>query len=134
MANELPHSTQYDIEFGQIRPRAIPTTPVIWPTTRQADTKIQQTKGSAKPPASATVPTTQPSQSVVAPRTTPQHVSNVRVIARPAGSGQRVITVQFTHPSNDPHFAGANVYLKKAGQQPTLVASGSKSPLTFTAS
>jgi hypothetical protein len=115
-------------------PGAIPVTPVIWPAPQHRTNQIQQTKASAKPQSSFVLPTTQPSASIVPPRTTPQHVSNVRVVARPAVNGQKTITVQFNHPSGDPHFQGASVYLKKAGpaQQPTQVASGNKSPLSFT--
>lgn len=110
----------------------IPTTPIIWPADRHKSNQIQQTKGSAKPQAAFVLPTTQPSQSSVPPRTTPQQVSGVRVILRPTnGSSQKNVVVQFNHPSGDPYFAGANVYLRRAGQQPTLVASGAKSPLTF---
>ncbi|HZI31428.1 MAG TPA: hypothetical protein VFF11_03745, partial [Candidatus Binatia bacterium] len=41
------------------------------------------------------------------------------------------MTVAFTHPPNDPYFAGANIYLHKSGAEPVLVASGAKSPLQF---
>lgn len=115
-----------------IHPGAIPTTPIIWPAKQHTENKIQQTKSSAKPQASFVLPTTQPNQSSVAPRTTPAHVSGVRVITR-SQPGQKSVTVQFSHPSGDPYFAGANVYLRRAGRPPTLVASGAKSPLTFTA-
>ena len=114
-----------------IFPGAIPKTPIIWPANSHKANQIQQTKGSAKPQASFVLPTTQPNQSSVAPRTTPAHVSHVRVLSRSNGT-QKNITVQFAHPSGDPYFASANVYLKRAGQQPTLVAGGAKSPLTFT--
>lgn len=111
-------------------PGAIPVTPIIWPARQNTDNRVQQTKGSAKPRASFVLPTTQPNQSAVAPRTTPAPVSNVRVVLRHNG-GSKNVTVQFNHPAGDPYFAGANVYLRRAGQQPTLVASGAKSPLTF---
>jgi hypothetical protein len=114
-----------------IYPSVIPKSPVIWPADRHQSNQIQQTKGSAKPQASFVLPTTQPSQSSVAPRTTPQHVSNVRVIRRNAGTS-KTVTVQFNHPSGDPYFAGASVYLRRANGQPTQVASGAKSPLSFT--
>jgi hypothetical protein len=114
------------------RPGATPTTPVVWPADRQKSNQIQQTKGSAKPQLEFALPSTQPSQSVVPPRTTPANVSHVRVVSRPAVSGQKTLTVQFNHPTGDPYFAGANVYLRRAGQQPTLVAGGAKSPITFT--
>jgi hypothetical protein len=113
-------------------PGAIPTTPIIWPADRQKSNQIQQTKGSAKPQAPLVLPTTQPNQSAVAPRTTPGPVTDVRVISRPAVSGQKTIVVQFNHPPGDPYFAGASVYLRKTGAQPALVSAGSKSPLTFT--
>jgi len=109
---------------------AIPKTPIIWPAPQHKSNQIQQTKGSAKPQAAFVLPTTQPNASSVAPRTTPQHVSNVRLVLR-SNAGQKHVTVQFNHPSGDPYFAGANVYLRRAGQQPTLVAAGAKSPLTF---
>jgi hypothetical protein len=111
----------------------IPTSPVIWPADQHQSNQIQQTKGSAKPQASFVLPTVQPSQSSVAPRTTPAPVAQVRVILRPNGATQKNVTVQFNHPPGNQYFAGANVYLKRANQQPVLVASGAKSPLTFTA-
>lgn len=113
-----------------IHPGDLPRTPIIWPADRHQSNQIQQTKGSAKPQAPFVLPTTQPNQSSVAPRTTPAHVNTVRVILR-SMPGQKAVTVQFNHPPGDPYFAGANVYLKRAGQQQTLVASGAKSPLTF---
>lgn len=123
--------SSYDLQFGPIRPGMIPKTPILWPVLRDSQTKIQQNKSSAKPTSLSTLPTTLPSQSPVRARTTPQNVSKVRVVSRQAVNGQKPITVQFTHPNGDPYFAGANVYLKRAGQEPTLVASGTKSPLTF---
>lgn len=114
-------------------PGSIPSTTIVWPADRHQSNQIQQTKGSAKPQAPFVLPTTQPNQSSVPPRTTPQHVSQVRVVLRPGGGvGQKNVTVQFNHPSGDPYFSSANVYLRRAGQQPTLVASGAKSPLSFT--
>ena len=113
-------------------PGHVPSTPIIWPVDRHKSNQIQQTKITSQPQSQFALPTTQPSTSVVAPRTTPAHVSNVRVISRAAGAGQKTITVQFTHPANDPYFQGASVYLKRAGGQPTQVASGNKSPLSFT--
>ena len=113
-------------------PGHVPSTPIIWPVDRHKSNQIQQTKGSAKPQAEFVLPTTMPNASVVAPRTTPKTVSHVRVIAKQAVAGQKTITVQFNHPTGDPYFAGANVYLRRAGQQPTLVAGGARSPITFT--
>ena len=113
-------------------PGAVPSTPIIWPVDRHKANQIQQTKGSAKPQAEFVLPTTMPNASVVAPRTTPKTVSHVRVISKAAVAGQKTVTVQFNHPAGDPYFAGANVYLRRAGQQPTLVAGGAKSPITFT--
>jgi hypothetical protein len=123
-----------DLDNGIIHayPGRIPSSPIVWPAPRQIANQIQQTKGSAKPQAAFVLPTTQPSKARVAPRTTPAPVSAVRVILRPNAGGKQV-TVQFTHPSGDPYFASANVYLRRAGQQPTLVASGAQSPLTFVA-
>lgn len=112
-------------------PGSIPSTPIIWPAPRHASNQIQQTKGSAKPFTANVRPTVQPGQSAVSPRTTPSHVMNVRVVTKPAVAGMKTVTVQFTHPG-DPYFSGANVYLKRAGGQPTQVAGGAKSPLTFT--
>lgn len=111
-------------------PGSIPTSPILWPADRHTENKIQQVRGSAKPQTANVLPTTQPSASSVTPRTTPQTVSAVRVSLR-TNAGQKDVTVQFTHPHGDPYFAGANVYLRRAGQQPVLVASGAKSPLTF---
>ena len=114
-------------------PGAIPTTPLIWPADRQKSNQIQQTKGSAKPQTNFAFPTTQPSVSVVPPRTTPRSVSGIRVISQKAVDGQKTITVQFRHPAGDPYFAGANVYLRQAGStQPVKVAGGFASPLRFT--
>lgn len=114
-----------------INPGDIPVTPLSWPTESQHRDQIQQTKTSAKAQTSLTTPSTMPGQPVVAPRTTPQQVTNVRVVTKPIGTTQRQVTVQFTHPSGDPYFAGANVYLHPLGGQPVLVASGPKSPITF---
>jgi hypothetical protein len=113
-------------------PGIVPTTPILWPSSRQVRNQVQQTKGSAKAQVQNVLPTTQPSASAVQPRTTPKNVSNVRVITRAAVNGQKTVVVQFTHPSGDPYFAGASVYLRRSGQPPTQVASGNKSPLTFT--
>ena len=111
-------------------PGAIPSTPIIWPAKSHTTNKIQQTKAQAIPQSPFVLPTTQPAASAVASRTTPNPVSNVRVVLR-STPGQKSVLVQFAHPSGDPHFQGANVYLRRAGQQPTLVAGGAKSPLTF---
>ncbi len=116
----------------RIQPGKIPTTPIIWPSIQHVHNQVQQTKGSAKPQTANVLPTTQPSLPSVAPRTTPQHVSRLRVVTKNVGN-QKQVTVKFTHPGGDQYFSGANVYLQRAGQQPTLVASGAKSPLTFTA-
>ena len=113
-------------------PGKIPSTPIIWPSTQHKANQIQQTKGSATPQVVNVLPTTQPSKPAVAPRTTPKPVSNVRVVSRIAG-GQRIFTVQFNHPA-DQYYQGSSVYLKRGNGQPTQVASGAKSPLTFTAS
>ena len=115
----------------QRHPGAVPTTQIIWPTDRHRGNQIQQTKGSAKPLSTNVRPSVQPSKSTVPPRTTPQPVSRVRVVTKTV-DGQKQVTVQFAHPGNDPYFAGAGVYLRRAGQQPVLVASGAQSPLTFT--
>jgi len=114
-----------------IHPGVVPSSPIIWPADQHQSNQIQQTKGSAKPQASFVLPTVQPSQSSVAPRTTPNPVAQVRVVLRNNGAAQKNVTVQFNHPPGDQYFAGANVYLKRANQQPVLVASGAKSPITF---
>ena len=115
-----------------LHPGSNPVTPVIWPADRQKSQQIQQTKGSATPQSQFVLPSTQPSNSVVAPRTTPPTVTNVRVVSRKAVAGNKQLTVQFDHPSNNPYFSGVNVYLRRAGQQPTLVAGGAQSPVHFT--
>lgn len=115
-----------------MHPGAIPSTPILWPVDQHQSNQIQQTKGSAKPQVANVRPTTQPNQSSVAPRTTPAPVNNVRVVTKPAVNGQKQITVQFNHPGGNKYFAGANVYLKKGRGQPSLVASGAKSPISFT--
>lgn len=114
-------------------PGSIPSTPIVWPAPRHTSNQVQQTKGSAKPRVANVLPTTQPNKSIVAPRTTPAPVSHVRAITRKAVAGQKTVTVQFNHPAGDPYFAGANVYLRRAGRQPVLVAAGAQSPLSFTA-
>jgi hypothetical protein len=124
-------TNEYEHQFGLIRPGKVPTTPIVWPIQRSGQTKIQQNKVSAKQKALSTLTSVGPGQPPVLPRTTPATVSKVRVILRPVTGGQKPVVVQFTHPPQDQYFSGARVYLKKAGQQPTLVASGSKSPLTF---
>jgi hypothetical protein len=116
----------------QVHPGAMPTTPILWPARQNTDNRIQQTKGSFVPRGTA-LPSTQPSIPIVAPRTTPPPVNNVRVVTKPAVNGQKTVIVQFSHPSGSPYFQGASVYLKRSqGGQPTQVASGAKSPLTFT--
>lgn len=115
-----------------VYPGTNPVTPVIWPADRQKSQQIQQTKGSATPQSQFALPSTQPSTAVVAPRTTPPTVSHVRVVTRKAVAGNKQLTVQFNHPSNNPYFSGVNVYLRRAGQQPTLVAGGAQSPVQFT--
>lgn len=114
-------------------PGGTPTHPIVLPADSHTENKIQQIKGSAKPLTANVRPTTQPNQSSVNPRTTPKNVSHVRVVTRPAVNGQKTVTVQFNHPGGDPYFAGANVYLRKAGTpQSVLVAGGAQSPLRFT--
>jgi hypothetical protein len=124
-------TNEYEHQFGLIRPGIVPTTPIVWPIQRSSQTKIQQGKSNATPLSASTLATVGPAQSPVAPRTTPQPVSKVRVIKRPVPSGYQ-ITVQFTHPFGDQHFQGASVYLRRSGTQPAQVSSGAKSPLTFT--
>lgn len=113
-------------------PRRIPTTPIIWPENQHRTTQIQQTKGSAKPFTANVLPTTQPNQPAISPRTTPSPVSHVRVVTKPATAGQKTVTVQFNHPGGDQYFSGANVYLRKARGESVQVASSAKSPITFT--
>jgi hypothetical protein len=113
-------------------PGSNPTSPVVWPEPRQVSNQIQQTKGSSVPQSQFALPSTQPSISVVAPRTTPPIVQNVRVVTRKAVAGNKQLTVQFNHPTGNPYFSGVNVYLRRAGQQPTLVAGGAQSPVHFT--
>lgn len=113
-----------------VYPGKIPSTPIIWPSNQHRENQIQQTKATATPQSANVLPTTQPSASAVAPRTTPPAVSRVRVATRLNGSS-KTITVQFNHPGSV-YFQGASVYLKKGNGQPVQVASGAKSPLTFT--
>lgn len=113
-------------------PGHIPTTPTLWPIQRHTSTQVQQTKGSAKPQTANVRPTTMPAQSAVAPRTTPGPVSQVRVVTQPAVNGQKTVVVQFNHPGGDPYFSGANIYLRKGRGDPTMVASGARSPIRFT--
>ena len=115
-----------------VHPGSFPKQPVIWPASRQVRNQVQQTKGSSQPLVNNVLPTTQPNASAVEPRTTPANVSHVRVVSRKAVAGNKTLTVQFNHPSNDPYFSGVNVYLRRAGQQPTLVAGGAQSPVHFT--
>src|ERR1035437_4159721 len=124
--------TPLDPKILAHHPGATPSTPIVWPAPRNTENKIQQTKVSAKPLTANVLPTTQPNASAVQPRTTPQHVSDVRVVTRAPINGMKTVTVQFVHPGGDQYFSGAQVYLKKANGQPSLVAGGSQSPLTFT--
>jgi hypothetical protein len=114
-----------------ILPGSVPVTPIIWPADSHTRNKIQQLKAGGVPQAPFVLPGTQPAKSAVAPRTTPQPVSRLRISSKTEAS-QKTITVKFTHPGGDLYFQGASVYLKRAGGQPTQVASGAKSPLTFT--
>ena len=114
-------------------PGSIPSSPALVSVPSHRANQIQQTKSSAKSLTTSVLPTTQPNQSAVEARTTPAHVSGVRIRTEHAVNGQKNITVRFRHPAGDAYFSGANVYLQRAGQQPSLVASGAKSPLTFTA-
>jgi hypothetical protein len=114
-------------------PGSVPSQPLVWPASNpNIANRVQQTKGSAKPFTANVLPTTQPNASPVSPRTTPQTVNNVRVVTRPAVNGNKQVIVQFNHPGGDAHFAGANIYLKQAGKQATLVGGGAQSPITFT--
>lgn len=113
-------------------PGEIPSSPVVWPEPRHVQNQVQQTKSQAKGQAAFVLPSVQPSTSAVPARTTPKNVSHVRVVTKPSVNGQKQITLQFNHPGGDPYFNGVNVYLKQAGKQPTLVAGGAKSPVTFT--
>ena|ERR1700733_12943285 len=113
-------------------PGSVPSTPLIWPALAHTSNQVQQTKISAVPRAANVLPTTQPSVPSVAPRTTPVPVSGVRVVTKPAVAGQKTIIVQFIHPHGDRYFQGASIYLQRKNGQPTQVASGNKSPLTFT--
>ena len=131
------YNTKQEGEWAQVdfpHPGFTPSQPIIWPALGQRRNQVQQTKISAKPFQTSVQPTTQPNQATVVPQTTPKMVSNVRVVTRAAVNGVKQIIVQFTHPGNDPYFAGARVYLRQAGQgkQPSLVAGGASSPLTFT--
>jgi hypothetical protein len=121
--------------FSGLRPGGLPTTPIVWPVDSHVPTQIQQIKGTAPAQQSSVFPTTQPSRPTVAPKTTPGMVSNVRVLTKTVQTEygeKKQVTVQFTHPPNDPYFTGANVYLHQKGAQPALVTSGAKSPLQFT--
>jgi hypothetical protein len=122
------------VQFPQ--PGHVPSAPIIWPALRNSPTenRINTAQISAKPLQTSVQPTNQPNQATVTPKTTPRMVSNVRVVTRSAVNGSKTVTVQFTHPGNDPYFAGARVYLRQAGQnkQPSLIAGGAASPLTFT--
>src|SRR5690348_299846 len=120
--------------FAGVRPGAVPSTPIVWPTDQHAPNQISQIKSISPAQTTFAIPTNQPGRPVVPSKTTPNMVSNVRVttkqISTPTGTKKQV-TVQFTHPPNDPYFAGANIYLHKSGNEPVLVASGAKSPLQF---
>src|ERR1700675_1708451 len=107
-------------------PGAVRSTPIVWPVDRHKSNQIQQTKITSQPQAQYALTTPQPSTPIVAPRTTPKNVTQVRVITRPPVNGQKTVVGQFTHPANDPHFQGASVYLRKSGGQPTQVAAGNK--------
>lgn len=61
----------------------------------------------------------------------PKTVSNVQAVAKSVGTSRQV-TVTFAQNANDPYFTTALVYLKLGTGQPTVVAQGPTSPLTFT--
>lgn len=63
----------------------------------------------------------------------PKVVSNVRATVKPNGS-QRQVVVTFAQNANDPYFTTALVYLRLGSGQPSVVAQGSLSPLSFTVS
>lgn len=126
----MNHSTE--IIRALAHPGANTVTPIIWPADHQKTNQIQQTKGSATPQSQFALPSTQPSTAVVAPRTTPPVVQNVRVVTRKAVGGNKPLTVQFNHPTGNPYFSGVNIYLRRAGQQPTLIGGGSQSPVHLT--
>jgi hypothetical protein len=135
LLGEAEEADAFAATFSGLRPGGLPTTPLVWPVDSHVPTQIQQIKGSAPAQQSNVFPTTQPSRPTVAPKTTPGMVSNVRVLTKTVQTEygeKKQVTVQFTHPPNDNYFTGANVYLHKKGAQPTVVASGSKSPLQFT--
>lgn len=120
-------------EKKQVQPGFVPSQPIVWPARQNTDNRVQQTKGSATPQTASVRPSTQPSKSTVAPRTTPPAVTHIRVVTKPAKDGQKQVTVQFNHPAGNPYYAGANVYLRRAGNmQPVKVAGGAQSPLVFT--
>jgi hypothetical protein len=127
--------SDFAARFAGVRPGAVPSTPIVWPSDQHVPNQIQQVKANAPAQVPFAIPTNQPGRPVVAPRTTPGMVKNVRVITRqvttPDGQTKKQVTVAFTHPPNDPYFAGANIYLHKSGAEPVLVASGAKSPLQF---
>jgi len=109
-------------------PRATPFTPHTWPIARNLQTQIQQVKTSSKSTVQSGPGTV--SQPRTSARTMPQNVSNVRVTSKSNGD-QKQVTVQFAHNTNDPYFSGASIYLRRAGTPPVKVASGAKSPITF---
>lgn len=122
------HGTSKSFRDPRPFPRAIPFTPLTWPTARNLQTQVQQIKTSSKSTVQSGLGTV--SQPRASARTTPQNVSHVKVTSKPNGD-QKQVTVQFAHNTNDPYFNGASIYLRRAGTPPVKVASGAKSPITF---
>ena len=136
MSNNIPQHDdsllRWKPEPDNSHPKSTPWDPITWPSGQHQSNQIQQIKGTSKAQSPQPTPSTQPSVPTVPARTTPRKVSGVRVVLQAAGTGQKKVVVQFAHPSGDPYFTGANVYLKKANGQPVLVTGGKASPLTFT--
>lgn len=63
----------------------------------------------------------------------PKTLSNVSVTVKKVGT-QRRVTVAFIGNPNDVYFTHAEVYLQIGQSNPSLVAQGSSSPLSFTVS
>jgi hypothetical protein len=112
-------------------PGETPSSPILWPVVRGVSNTVQQTKTRATPQSANVLPTTQPAAASVPSRTTPAHVSRIRIVSKVVGASKQ-ITVRFAHPPGDSHYQGSTVYLKRGTGQPTQVASGAQSPLTFT--
>lgn len=108
-------------------PNVVKVEPIHWPT--ESEDRIQQTKTGSKPQVQTLPGTARPR---VNARTVPRPVNNVRINRAQAGANQHKVTVSFIQHPSDIYFQRVAVYLKQGNGEPTQVAGGSTSPISFT--